>query len=320
MKFLSDLKSNKRKILENKQFLKKGTYVLLPNMRTYVRLFGEKNAKRNFPTHQRGVKHCIYRFISLFFLFRVKTNGEFSGDIVYFSTCPDDFNRDCKVFSSDKKQVLFICANEVRYNLYMNNRKRVESAFEMPTLIDSDSEKFYIIEEYIDHTQKETDSVKITERLFEFYDNYYSREDNKVLSSEHPEYLCDGITAEQCPHLYLHHADLSKDNLIFVPAQDRLLFIDFDHENYYPPFYDIMFFILNQHFSCGDSAPLELLLSGEYDSYINSYAKKNTINPYALIDACVACLTEKRFFTYSSEQKNEIKAILEKINRRLSDV
>lgn len=320
MKFISDFKFNKNKILNNKQYLKKGWYVLLPNMRTYVNLFGaDSKILHDFPHPQIDKKYYLKRIISLFYSFYVKTDGDFQGDIVYFSTCPDNFNRDCKVFSSLKKQVLFICANEKRYNLYIQNRQRNEELFPLPFMIESDAKNYRIIEEFIDHTEKDKDSVNITQRLFEFYSNYYNNcklQGKCIFTDAHPEYLCEGIESANCPKLYLHHADLSSDNLMYFSRQDRIIFIDFDHENYYPPFYDVLFFILNQAFSCQDYRPLEQLNFGAYDEYIKDYATRENISPYTLIDSCLTYLKKKRYITYSQEKQIEIDEVLDKLTGR----
>jgi len=252
MKFIQDLLINKKMAINKKKCLKRGLYVLLPNLHTYVCINKYFKVKKEFPRGNKGLKQVIRRIIGLFFSFYVSTSGDFNGEIVYFSTISTPSYRDFKIFSPSQKKLLISFANQVRADLYANNRKRSEKYFPLPIIYMFDKENLFAIEEYISCNKEINISLEAIDSLFSFYYGYYEKciqEGMYINTLEDDSKLLEKINAEECPILYMHHADLSVDNFIYLAEAKRVfIFFDFDHEDYYPPFYDIFFFLFDFFF------------------------------------------------------------------------
>ena len=314
MKIINDLKHNKKIALEKTDYLKKGKYVLLPNMRTYVHKDKYKEALSHFPGGVKSkAKLLFYKILRCFFAFKIKNTGEFNGEALYFSTVPNPAYRDCKVFSYDKEKVAIFCANRKRFDLYMKNRNR-NNMFPLPNLCEINEESLYVCEEFFCYKENIVYNFKeLLHSLFDFYFNYYEK-CNDLKESLHSlgneELLCQDVKVEECPTLYLHHADLSIDNLIYCKKPSkRIVFIDFDHENYYPPFYDIFFLMFNQLISNNNGSMIELFNSGIYDKYLCRYSEDNNLSLKNILTGPIKFLWYKRMQSYPQAKKEKIKKI-----------
>lgn len=323
MKIIDNLKSNRKKALANTSFLKKGKYVLLPNMRTYVHKDKYEEALNSFPKPRgkKGSRTIFYKLLRPLFSFKVKDTGDFMGETMYFSSTPNPADRDCKIFSYVHGKMVIVSGNKKRYDTYLKNRNNISELFPLPEFYEANEEKQYIIEEFIlDKQANKNGSRELLDCVFEFYGDYYKK--CKALnkfkrSDENEELLCQSVTKEESPVLYLHHADLSIDNIVYCqePTQ-RLVFIDFDHENYYPPFYDVFFLITNQAFADNDSSMLSYFNEGRYDKYLIDYAKENNVTVKDILSSCIKSLWYKRLQGYSQEKKKDFEMIFKDLVNR----
>ncbi len=279
MRELDILKKQKQKLRQNSVCLKKGTYILQDNLRTYIHSSCKKK-ELNFPVGERGIKHAIMRFIGKTF-FRVKIlNGGsvFSADAVYFSTVPNFDYKDMKFFdfSSNQKKVLTCCANQKRYDLYIKNRFLTESCFPLPMLLFKDDQKLIYAEELIEGVDwRRTEEKAVYGALFAFYRLFYKVDGGGVYSPTQKENdeVPQVLRLSEPVKVNLHHGDLSADNFRFT-KDNKLYFFDFDHANIFPLFYDVFFLMFNEAIQ-GNFEGMKLLKSGEFDCYFEDKEERD---------------------------------------------
>ena len=252
MKLIKSIVWNRNLILHNKRYLKPGVYILHPCLRAYTRMSLIKKDAYNLPiTKLRGVKQIVMSFIRYFFLFVVwKKNSSFSGEAVYFSNTPILEQRELKIFSLDNKLVLIASANEAsfRENIRLNSLATNIFSPYVPELSIFDADKCLYTIDYISNYSRTVISTDILSKLFALYNNYYSVGDNRIstiVEEDCPKQL-DFVSkhiGKQCVE-YLHHGDLSRDNMI-ITTDNKLYLIDFEHLNYYPKFFDVFYYLIN---------------------------------------------------------------------------
>lgn len=289
-------------------------------MRTYANIKSYRKALSDFPLEKNSVKSVIKFCIGLFFSFYVSQQGDFEGEILYFSTILEQRNRDLKIFSLKKSKIIILFANKVRALLYYKNRQKTENKFPLTKLYEFNEKQLYAIDEYIVTKDANNVSVEIIGELLEFYLRYYFQCKDKCdfVNSEEINFLEKyKLSLKECPTLFLAHADLSKDNYIYVKEERKFIFIDFDHMDYYPPFYDVFFLILNQIVAMGDYSLVQALNDGIYDKYFISYAEQNNITLIDIFVSCIKCLWYKRLYMLNDRSKKEMIKVLSEIVKKL---
>lgn len=283
MKFLHNLKFQKDFLKQNQACLKKGTYVLHGNLRTYVL---NKHMKGNwFPTEKQSLKHMIKVLIArIFYSVRVPKDGDkFSAQAVYFSTVPQIYNRDAKFFDYEAKKVRTICQNKIRYDLYMRNRVYFEQYFPMVQLLLADDERFVFEERMIDNKGvADGEWETVFRRIFDIYSAYYKTNGiDKIKTDYHCTNISNSVTSgiSFSTVLYRQHGDLSSDNFMY-DADKRLFFIDYDHANYYPIFFDLFFLIVNLYITKRNDIGIRLLINGLFDAYFRDAAEGEILCVY----------------------------------------
>ena len=283
MKFLSDLQFQKNFLKQHKAYLKKGVYVPHDNLRTYIL----KGYKLNdwFPNSKHNLKNMIKILIArIFYSVRIRDNGtEFSAQAVYFSTVPQVYNRDAKFFNYEEKKIRTICPNKVRYDLYMHNRGYFVKYFPMVDLLMSDDERFVFEERMIDNRGvADGEWETVFRSIFDIYSAYYKTNGiDKIKTDYHctniPNYVPGCISFSTV--LYRQHGDLSSDNFMY-DADKRLFFIDYDHANYYPIFYDLFFLMVNLYIWKRNDIGISLLTNGAFDAYFSNVTEGETLCVY----------------------------------------
>ena len=276
MKFLNDLRFQKDFLKRNKSYLKKGVFVLHENLRTYV--LKERKKDTWFPGTKRTLKSKIKSSVArLFYSVQVRKSGDdFSAQAVYFSTVPHVYNRDAKFFDYEGKRVRTVCQNKVRYDLYMRNRTYFEKYFPMVDLLSADEERLVFEERLIDKISVPKDAWESVFRtIFDTYSTYYQLSE---IDKTRVAYRCAQISesAAEAPEftttLFRQHGDLSSDNFIY-DKNGKVFFIDYDHANYYPVFYDLFFLIVNLHLWKGNDIGIRLLTRGAFDAYFTDLSE-----------------------------------------------
>lgn len=297
-------------------------------MRTYANIGLYRNALSNFPFEKVNFKSILRYFVGLLFSFCVWADGDFKGEILYFSNISEQHNRDLKIFSAHESKIRILFANKVRALLYCKNREKADNKFPVTKLYEYNEDELYAIDEYIIKKKDENVSIEIVGELFDFYLKYYSQCKERCDFVKQKEYElhneCD-LSLNECPILFLSHADLSKDNYIYTDDKERkFVFIDFDHSDYYPPFYDMFFLILNQLTAYGDYNLINALNDGVYDKYLTCYAEENGIGLNDIYTSCLKCLWHKRLYMLDEKSKKEVIEIfcemVKKVKGRLGNV
>ena len=252
MKLIKSIVWNRSLILNNRRYLKPGIYVLHPCLRAYTRLSLVKKNPVNLPiTQLRGLKHVVMSIIRHFFLFVVwKKNYSFSGEAVYFSNTPVLEKRELKIFSLDNKKVLIKAANEESFRENIKLNTLVTSIFSsyVPRLSIFNADAYLYAIDYISNYSRTIISKDILLRLFEMYNKYYSVGDKRITTIAEEDVpgefdFCVKHIGKPCVE-YLHHGDLSRDNMI-ITTDNKLYLIDFEHLSYYPQFYDVFYYLIN---------------------------------------------------------------------------
>ena len=313
MKFHVGLKYNRNLAVQCKKYLARGVYVLHPNMRTYVRLGAYRKVLKEFPAGEVGMKHLLKRTAGALFTIVVLRSGEFHGEILYITHTDIEHleDRECRIFSNQNSRLMILANCRRRFELYLNNRKANEGLFPTPELYAVNEDEFACVEEYVRKVPI-TDTIEAAARLFEFYRGHY---DECIRTGSYKmAYTGNGSLDEKCSVLYLQHGDLSIDNFMIVDACDRdLVFIDFEHEGYFPPFYDVFFFLFNQLIVDKNRVPLDHFGTGAFDKYLLEYAQKHQTTPADLVESCIRVMWNERLQGYSDAEKAEMKEVFTEV-------
>ena len=260
MKLIKSILWNRNLILKNKVYLKPGIYVLHPCLRAYTRIKFSKKDSVNLPiTKLKGIKQVVMSLIRHFFVIIVwRNNSIFSGEAVYLSNTPILENRDLKIFNLEDKKVLIKSANEDSFRENIRLNTLVSNVFSplVPQFSIFDADQYLYTIDYISNYSRSIITKDILLRLFTFYKDYYNNGDRRISTINEGDVpndfeFCVNYIGCQCVE-YLHHGDLSRDNMILT-NEGELYLIDFEHLSYYPPFYDIFYFLVNTEVCVSDN-------------------------------------------------------------------
>lgn len=283
MKFLSDLQFQKNFLKQHKAYLKKGVYVLHDNLRTYI-LKGYK-LDDWLPNSKHSLKNMIKILIArIFYSVRIRDNGtEFSAQAVYFANTPDHSNRDAKFFDYESKRLRTICPNKARFDTYIHNWQYFKNYFPLPDLLFADEEHYVFDEKMIEkRSVPDSEWQTVFQTIFDIYSAYFN---TPGIDTKNVVYKCVYMKNEKNEHsnqsitLYRQHGDLSADNFIY-DADGKVFFIDYEHADYYPIFYDLFFLIVHSYVWENNDIGIKLLESGAFDSYINSMVSTGISSVY----------------------------------------
>lgn len=312
MKLFKTLKSNRKKAISHKSFLRRGWYVLLPNMRTYVNLCVYKEMKESFPKERTSIKAYIKRVLALRYSFWVKSSGDFAGEAAYFSTVENEEYKDCKIFSFKSSEVAVFAANQERFALYQKNRTRNTERFPMPKLYVLDPNREFYVEEYLHHKALCPNELEeLMGALIEFFSKYYQKCDFKNDYSHGIDFSEQMYPVSPNIKLYLHHADLSIDNVIYRTAEKRFWMIDFDHEDYYPAFYDVFFLMWNSAVSDNNMFLLNSFNTAKFDHMFANYFEENVDGMIEAIKNAATFLWNRRLKDIPKEKQEKWREVLQ---------
>lgn len=275
MKFLSDLQFQKNFLKQHKAYLKKGVYVPHDNLRTYIL----KGYKLNdwLPKGKYTLKKLVKKLVAhTLYTVRVFENGnDFTSQAVYFANTPpsNHSNRDVKFFDYESKTVRTICPNKARFDKYIHNWQYFKNYFPLPDLLFADEEHFVFDERMIEkRSVPDREWIYVFQTIFDIYAAYFH---TPGVDKKNVAYKCSYITNcdnEDCRFsvtLYRQHGDLSADNFIY-DADGKVYFIDYEHADYYPCFYDLFFLIVHSYVWENNDIGIKLMESGAFDSYFSS--------------------------------------------------
>lgn len=250
MKVFKSIKWNISILRNNKNLLKSGIYVLHPNLRTFIRLSFRSNDNINLPiTPIKGFKFRLMGIVRIFFTQIVLSRkSEFNGEVVYLSNTPDLDKREIKVFNLQSNEVYVKLQDRHTYNNFISLYNKVSDKFNVPEVIDFNND---ILSYTLRFIRNKTDIVYsdiIIENLLSFYNQYYHQNNPthiEIINEDAFHRVGISPYYKDYRHsLFLHHGDLSRDNLIFSHDDDVFL-IDFEHADNYPPYYDIFYYLVN---------------------------------------------------------------------------
>ena len=280
MKFLKDLRFQKNLLKKNKTCLKKGTYILHNNLRTY--LLRGYSANSWFPNAKYTLKNIAKLLIARFFYsITTRKNGtQFSAQAIYFSNELQSSNRDIKFFDYEKKRVRTVCPNRLRYDSYMRNRSYFGKYFPLVDLLVTDEENLAFEERIIiKNDVSDSEWEPVLRKLFSIYSEYYKKKD--IDKKQCVAYHCTHLSLykidrnEYLTTFYRQHGDLSPDNFIYS-ASGSVYFIDYEHAGYYPYFYDLFFLMVNLYIWKDNHIGINLMIEGSFDDYFVN-ARENGI-------------------------------------------
>ena len=256
----------------HKEYLKKGKYFIMPNMRTIINSAYKKDLYKKFPRNKNGIKSKLLYMIASLDKLKVEKNGnQLQATAVYFSNAGKDCDRVVKFFDYGKAQVLTKCQQKFQFESYLENRRVYSTYFKVPLLLHIDVENLTYTEEIVDKQNfYDLDKKVVLCKIAEIYHKHFSTTSSVKLTccSELPPF---SFVTEQDKNIlvpcYLQHGDLSIDN--FICMKDDITFIDFEHQGYYTPYYDLFFLIVNTP----DEKRRELLISGVFDKLISDTMK-----------------------------------------------
>lgn len=263
MLFLKSLHSNYKLLTRYQHLLQNGLYLVHPNLRSYVKLGSKVN--QYLPTSGLGLK-WLTRYIVSFWYFKIITRGKKNGyEFVYISNMPEIDYRDIKFFSLKQLKVLTICQSPRRYQRIIDKKKFLSAYYPIPKWVEvSDYDNLAFEEELIELKDRQTFICEdYLLKLVSFYENYFKKVRNNVT------YCKNG--------LYYQHGDLSIDN-VFEDIDGDLRFIDFDHSDFLPPFYDVFYQIVNNYIVNDDKEAIVYLKKESVVRIISSFGGDSIIS------------------------------------------
>lgn len=259
----------------NKEYLKRGTYSFLSNCRTLVCETVPKEIKAGFPSKKLSFKEMLMCILAKRDKVKVDEDGDkFKATVVYFSNEPKDTDRVIKFFDYESMRVLTKCQHDWQFNDYLRKRENYSKYFQVPSISNVDERDLCYTEEIIQKINYfDCDKKKIFILLADLYNKHFQNADcvERSICLENPQEFALSIIKDSKPFVaksYLQHGDLSIDNFIF--NGEKIIFIDFEHADYYVPYYDLFFLIVNSYVINGDETGIEIFLSGELDDYIGN--------------------------------------------------
>lgn len=303
MRIFGYFSAQKRQLLANSDCLKKGLYYLHGNFRTYLYL-GTRHNVIDFPEGSAGIKHAIKLLIGrIFYSVWIPKDGEkFQADAVYFANTGFLDDRDTKLFSykSEDKTVLTRSIDRQHYSMYMSNRAKASKNFPLPDLIYQDDALCMYAERIVGGISWREDEERarlVYLKLFGFYKNYYSfaKLCNYLISENERCAQPSEIQEPDKCMTALHHGDLSSDNFK-VQENHEIIFMDFEHADFFPLYYDVFFLIFNEAVVNGNFFGYNLLLNGEFDGYFKNCSEKKNY-----LTAFMHCFWHRRLGRVNSE-------------------
>lgn len=301
MEFLKSLYHNYKLLKKYQHLLQGGMYVIHPNLRSYVKLGNKKNPY--LPSGDSGRK-WLFMYITSFLFTRLVIKGKKDGfEFVYFSNMPEVDYRDIKMFSIRNAKVLTICQSKRRYERIIAKKEFVGCYFPLPNWREIKGLQDLCLEEELIELQNRQKIIKkdYLLKLVSFYVNYFSVVKNDV------RYCKDG--------LYYQHGDLSIDN-VFVNRDGELLFIDFDHSDYLPAFYDVFYQIVNNYIKNDDAAAIDLLRDSNVIRLIEKFEQKSALFYF---QAYINTFLMRPFVPMSESVRLQYSDIFDKIRKILSN-
>lgn len=260
MRTLDSLRYNRWLLTKYKGLFKPGIYLVHPNLRSYVRI-GVK-ANDYLPQRSFSWKWLAMYAVSFLYIKIIIHSESPRYDFAYFSNMPEMEERDIKLFSLSRLEVLTICHSPIRYDNIIATKERIEAKYPIP--------RWYPIYSFTSPAFKEqminlkNRSRLIGEELFSMLLKFYL--DFFIGVHQDKEYHNEGM--------YYQHGDLSIDN-VFIDNAGKICFIDFDHAGFLPPFYDLYFLVVNNYVVNGDVHAIDLICNTNFSSSIYSFNGKS---------------------------------------------
>lgn len=270
-------------------FLKKGKYTLHSNIRTFI--LKDKTAiqysKQLIPVSRRStVVKKLISMVNFFPAINMKENGidGFGASIMYIKN-DNDTSGNIIFFDFDKMLLMQKCSCSKRYEDIIENNRYFSNYFNLAEIVYQDDEGFIYKEKIIDSKPKNTWTHELFKYIFstiiEQYGNYFVHcnmkvnffkeemtidTDNIVLNNFISKILnkIDPILLESQIPYFQEHGDLSFDNTLC--ENNKVYFIDFEHSDFYPFFYDLFFGMVNECTVSGNYLVFDSYLAGDFDA------------------------------------------------------
>ena len=267
--------------------LENGRYHLFNSFRAMSLVDSKDNATVYFGWAKSYPKKMkVAKFLNKIGYFKnhSKTTAEYEA---FYSANNYDKLREIKLFSFKRGKILTLCTSQSEAEKQIEQHGLFSSAYNMPkvekkdrypnsfeiSMIDvkSTPSDLDALKTILDCTTKYNQSTKylnrkIGRKLIEF--SYENQEINALLNS-----ICEKINAsvlESEIPMCMQHGDLSKENLIYGQADDKIGFwwIDWEHAGERIFLYDFFFYIINSAMYF-DTKALDCYLNGDLDDALN---------------------------------------------------
>ena len=202
-----------------------------------------------------------------------------------------DKNREVKLFSFQRNEILTICVSPEVCNKQIDEYNLLHNCFNMPKIESYTSYKNAYIIAMVDLLPRPDDSLALQHicKSMASYKNAYIEAVKKIPVSEIASHAYDSdtiteklnwLTEKLSPSLLsqnfpvcFQHGDLSRSNLMFGQCNgiSDFWWIDWEHAKERIFIYDYFFYILNTAVYFNDKTALNEYLSGHYDIYLSNY-------------------------------------------------
>lgn len=301
MIFINSFRYNYELLKRYQHLLQKGIYVLHPNLRSYVKLGKIKNPY--LPNADSGIKWGIMYMTSLLYSKLVTRGNDDGYEFVYISNMPEFEARDIKLFAPMQAKVLTICQSSKRYENIIAKKRFVGEVFPIPQWREVNGLQGSCFEERLVDLQNRQTIIQESYliKLVLFYSNYF------CAVKKNQKYCKNG--------LYYQHGDLSIDN-VFIERNGELCFIDFDHSDYFPAFYDVFYQIVNNYIMNGDITAISYLRNSKVVGLMKQLEQRS-ISYY--FEAYIDMFIKRLFVPMSETDKVRYCDIFDQIRKILSE-
>ena len=249
-------KRNQRLIQECADYLRDGDYISSISYDTVY--------NRRFPPHlntdtftaQRNklfpLSKIIIRFFNVFFDYKVhhgNNQAEFNGTEIIVSTCMTEN----KIFDFQKNQVLTTYQSKSKLLKIDESKHFFVNTFNVPTTLDINVDRSYLIEEFIPHSEYDVEMVfrqlcnDICRHLDYFSSKIFYNADYYEEACKHFEsrFGTNGLIREKVGDvMVLSHGDLWSSNIIY--NENKVYITDFEHVGDRFFLYDFFMFIFTE--------------------------------------------------------------------------
>lgn len=266
MKRIIDILIRIKELYKYRHLLKRGQYYASKNFKCLCR-----SDKKQFALYNLCAK------VPFIFVWICSGKSKENYSIVLLSnTTKDDRTPESIKFFDFEKKLIRTQYNSIN-RIMKDQCSQLSRILLTPRIVEINTEEKYIIEEYIVAKRidelTESERIKIVNTVIDnhtsYYPNYLKRSSHDFCLLQKSGLLCDRYCAlssglKNIQNIeVLQHGDLTLSNLLY--ANNRLYYIDFEHEEYYFFLYDVFWLIQNDFVYNNNSCLMNFYLSGNLD-------------------------------------------------------